>query len=591
MTQLLTRPTSRPRYVARGILGWHWGMLALALVLAVLIVGPLGFVTGRAVLGGELTTKVQEFVDFMSQPATLRALRNTFLIAVPATLIACAGGVALGWLLARTDIPGRRLLNSMPLIPILIPRVSAAIGWVFLLSPRQGILNVFYRDVFGSDAETGPFNAHSFLVIIFVMGINLVPYAYALMYPSFTQMNSELEEAGLASGASELRVAWRVTLPAMRPALLGSLSLCFMLAIAQFSIPYILGSPERITVLTTELFGLLTTFPANYDAVAYLGIVLGLFAVILLYGHRRLTALRSFVTVTGKGHSDRLVRLRRWKPAALAFVWLYAGLTVILPVGALVVASLLSFWGADYRLDEMGLDWYRSLFDHAWAMPALGNSLRLALVGSLCCIVLAALASWYGVRRKGRLNSVLQGLAELPIGIPSSVFGIGFLFAFIALWADGLNTSFPLLVMYSVLFLPFAMRSVTSALHQVSPELEEAAYVSGASRFGAFRRVTLPLLKNGMFYGWLLVLAILFRELEATVFLVTPGTPVFASALLDMWGLARWPQAAAYSVLVLLLTLVLLGAMSGLLGIGKRAGSGRRRPFPSNRPGSVHGGV
>jgi iron(III) transport system permease protein len=558
-------------------------MLLLTLVLAALVLAPLGFVVGRAVSGGELASKVQQFADFMSRPATLRALRNTFVIAVPATLIACAGGVALGWLFARTDLPGRRLLNAMPLIPILIPRVSAAIGWVFLLSPRQGILNVFFRDVFGSEAETGPFNAHSFLVIIFVMGINLVPYAYALLYPSFTQMNSELEEAGLAAGASELRVAWRVTLPAMRPALLGSLSLCFMLAIAQFSIPYILGGPERIDVLTTELFGLLTRFPANYDAVAYLGVVLGLVAVLLLYGHRRLTALRSFVTVTGKGHRDRLVRLGRWKPVALTFVWVYAGLTVILPIGALVVASLLRFWGDDYRLDQMGLDWYRALFDHAWAMPALGNSLRLALGGSLCCIALATFVSWYGLRRRGRLNSVLQGLAELPIGIPSSVFGVGFLFAFIAVWADGLNTSYPLLVMYSVLFLPFAMRSVTSALHQISPELEEAAYVSGASRVGAFRRVTLPLLKNGMFYGWLLVLAILFRELEATAFLVTPGTPVFASALLDMWGLARWSQAAAYSVLVLLLTLVLLGAMSALLGIGRGAGAGHRRRRPSPR--------
>lgn len=545
--------------------------VAIGAVIGLLLVLPLGAMLLRAVVEDGQVTFGPAWA-FLSAARTWRVLGSTLSVVLPATCLAVLAGFALAWLISRTDVPFKTTLQWLPLLPILIPKVMATIGWVFLLSPTGGYVNQLIRAVTGGEGR-GPIDVFSVPAMILVMGLSLVPFMYALAYPALIQMNGEMEEASLVSGRGELETVFRVTIPAITPALFNGTLLTLMVAFAQFSIPLILGTPMRFEVLTTFLFWSMTRYPADFTTAALVGLLLAVISLSLFSIANRLMRSASYVLVSGKGTARRQIRLGRARYLVTALLVVYLLLAVGLPVMALLLVSLTPFWGAPLEPGMLSLRWYSELFaTNPWAAPAIWNSLLLAGSGSLLCIVLGFSVAWFKHRRPSTIANVLMYLGNLPLGLPSSLLGAGALLIFTTLLSSAYGTLVPILAVYVTLYLPFALRAISAALAQIGPELEEAAEVSGRSSLGAVTAVTLPIARRGIFFGWLLVFVLLAHELEAAIFLVTPGTRVISSALLDMWQSAAWPAAAAYSVVVI----GSLGAF--VLGIGAVLGmAGTRR--------------
>jgi iron(III) transport system permease protein len=150
-------------------------------------------------------------------------------------------------------------------------------------------------------------------------------------------------------------------------------------------------------------------------------------------------------------------------------------------------------------------------------------------------VALTFVSAWVTQRAAPRGGWILDAVAFSPIAVPSVIIGASVLFAYLMMPIPVYNTIWILLIAYITLYLPFGMRFATSGMTQIHKELEEAAWVSGASTVQMFIRVLLPLLAPIIVAAWLYVFVLAVRELSASVFLVGPGTHVLGTISLTMW--------------------------------------------------------
>jgi iron(III) transport system permease protein len=150
---------------------------------------------------------------------------------------------------------------------------------------------------------------------------------------------------------------------------------------------------------------------------------------------------------------------------------------------------------------------------------------------------------------------VLDYLVMTPRALPGLIAGLAFLwiFLFVPVLTPIRSTLASLWIAYTVVWLAYGMRLITSALYQVGPELEEAARVAGAGQARVYRDVTLPLIRFGLLGSWLLIFMIFCREYSTGVYLLGPDTEVIGSLIISLWGTGGLDLIASLSVINVLL--------------------------------------
>jgi iron(III) transport system permease protein len=397
--------------------------------------------------------------------------------------------------------------------------------------------------------------------------------AFLLMVAAFRAMDPSLEESAAMSGANRLTVLRRVTVPLLRPAMISAALLMFVQSLESFEVPGLLGLQNGIYVFTSRIYFVLRAYPIDYGAAgAYAIGLLVIAAVGVLVSSWLQRSSRNFQTVTGKAFRPRAVELGRARPFVGAGVILYFLLTVVLPVAVLVYASLLKYYAAPTRktLSQMSFANYRAVFDMPLAFTALKNSLIVGVGAATAVMILTAIVSWVVLRTRAPGRRLLDLLAFTPIVIPGLVLGLALSFVYLRMSLPIYGTLLILLVSYCTRYLPYGMRYSSSAMAQMSPELEESAAVSGASWFQTFRRVLLPLMSGGILAGWVYILVVSFRELSSTILLYSPGKEVLSVLIWEQFENGQFTTLAALGVCMVVLLVVLvsiayrLGARFGL---------------------------
>jgi iron(III) transport system permease protein len=359
-------------------------------------------------------------------------------------------------------------------------------------------------------------------------------------------------------------VALDVSLPLVRPAILYSGVLILFLGFELFGLPLVLGDPEGRLVLATYLYKLTNKLGVpSYHLMAVVAVVIVSVSFPLVWLQRRLLGQANrFVTMRGKGMSERPLPLGpwRWPAAALMAAWLLA--TVILPLIGITLRSLVSTWGEGVNLAEvLTFDHFREVFDDGRALRAIANSVGIAVIGGALAVAVYTVIGLTAHRWRSRLTKVLDYLVMVPRGMPGLIAGLAFLWVF--LFVKPLRpfggTLFSVWLAYTVVWFAYGNRIVSSALMQVGPELEEAAATVGASRSQVIRHVTLPLIRFGLVGAWLLIFSIFIREYSVGVYLYGPHTEVLGSLIVSLWGAGSMDQVAALSVINVLLVAAGLG--------------------------------
>ena len=507
-------------------------------------------------LGFNATWGLGNYREMVSTSTIRDAFFNTLAISVGATALSAILGISLAWLNARTNCPWRQKLEPLNLIPYFLSPFVGAIAWHNLASPKIGLLNHFAHWLFGS----GPIlNVDNIWGVMWVIGIFHAPLVYLFVVGSLRRMDPSLEDSARTTGAGLLRTTLTVTLPLVLPAILSGMIISFVTTAGEFGVPFKLGAPYGYPTFTTEIFTHAVGDDANYQMGAAMSMVLGVITAFLIYIQRRVILPREFTTVTGKGFRPNIIDLGRWKWAALGYNLIYLFVAVVLPVATLVVVSLHKYWEGYIDPAKLTLSNYgRLLF--FWspqrieaATNGIGNSLILAFAGATIAMILAVAMSFMIHRTKGLGSRLLDYLCVIPIGFPGIVLAMGVLITYIK--TPIYATLWILLLGYITRFFPYGQRNVSSILLAVSEELDQSSRMSGATWLTTLRRITIPLLKPGIFAGWVLLFIIFLRELSISIILYTAGTETLS---VGIYYLQEYENEALTCTLAVIQTVLLL---------------------------------
>ena len=525
--------------------------VALASAIIVALLGTILVLSLTPLPGsGIADPTLQNYVTVFANPQTLEVLLNSLLFALSSLVVAFGIGIPIAWLVECSDLRGKTAIMTLMLVALLIPGFASAAGWLFLLHPRIGLLNVALVQLLG--LEHAPFNLLSIFGMGWVEGVSRVPLAFLMTSTAFRAMDRSLEEAALMAGAPPYAIVGSITLPLILPALLSAAIYILMIGFGSFDVPAIIGWGNRIFVFSTYIY-LLTNpqdvFPGYGPPAALSTVVLG-FALVLIWWARRMMAQsHRYAVISGKAYRARLTRLGRGRYAAWAFIGAFIVASLVLPLIVICWASLLPFLQlpSSRAFALASLANYRNL---PWELilSGLRNTVLLALAAPPLVLTLSFFFSWIGFRTPLPGRALLDQIAFTPHAVPHIVIAMGFLLMALYVIQPVLpiyGTVWVLLFAFTIGWLSYGTRVTNTALIQIHRELEEAARISGASTWGIVRRIVLPLLSRGLMLAGLYIAILTARELTLSVLLSTPGNMTFPVVIWSVWNSGGLGRASA----------------------------------------------
>lgn len=545
----------------------------VAVIMAFLVLYPIIRILYEAFLSHDALSSHGSISGTFTDPALVPALENTAILLVVSGGLALLIGSLLAWLNERTDARVGWAGDILPILPLMLPPVAAAIGWTFLLAPHPGFLNVALRAIFESNAPPtagGPFNIYTLIGIIFVTTLSAVPFVYLTMAAALRRLNPSLEEASRMSGAGAFRTFFRVTLPALRNALAAASALVLITIISMFAIPLVIGEQAGVNVLSVLIFQVLfITSPPSLNQAVVLGVFMLLAVQFIVLAQYALSRRGRHATIGGAAGTAAVVSLGAWRWPFRVVMVAYLAVTTVLPVAGLLLVSLQHFWSGSIKWGQLSFSAYQQLFDNQNSLrQALENSLILAVLAATSLMIIAALMVVLIQSSSPIVARVVNWVTALPSSLPHIVVGLGLLVSFGVGRFSLAGTLLLLYIAYLILFIPQAMRSAEAAHSQVGRVLTEASLMCGASQWRTFVRVLLPLMFYGLIAGWVIIFAQTMSEMTAGIFLSNSSNPVVGPIIIVQWLVGgTYPSLAA---LTLMVTLIQSAVVLGILFVTRR---------------------
>jgi iron(III) transport system permease protein len=508
---------------------------------------------------------LEKYIQAYADPAFVEIIINTVIFTIGSAIVATALALFLAYLNTRTNIPFKFVFRILSIIPMMIPHILFSVSWVLLLNPSNGLINLFFQQVF--KLHDSLFNIYTLPGMILVEGLLDLPIAYLIIAPAMASFDVSLEESSKVSGASNLRTLIKVTLPVLRPAILASVILVIIRSLASFAVPSVIGMPGRIYVLATHIYRIIATgFAADYGMAAAVGMSALTVSITLIFLYRYLTSeSEKYVTITSRGYRPSLIDLKKAKYPFFAIVALICFVLVILPVVVLFYTSLVPYSMVPSAKAFAMMSWknWIEVLKDPISLLSLKNSVFLGIVGASLGVTLSIFISYVIVKVRTRAAGILESLSFLSFSFPGIVIGVGFMWFFVRtpLYA----TIWALLIGYIATYLPYGIRPLSSAFVQIHSHLEESSRVCGGGTLYTLRRIVIPLLIPGIVSGWILMATMFVRELTLSVVLSRPGTEVLAVQILHFAEDGLWGKLSALGIMMIFIstTLVVLASLIG----------------------------
>lgn len=524
---------------------WHLDFWSTVMVVSIAVIGLLLiWPIGQVLMVGFLDPETQAFtlsnyLKVLTHPYYLGALQNTLVVGLGGMLGACLLGIPLAYCTARYVVKGRSLIATLAVLALVSPPFIGAYSWV-VVAGNNGWLTLQMQSL-GLRMPT-IYGIHG---IILVFSLKFFPFVYLMTESALRNINRSFEEAAENLGCSPVQRFFKVTLPLVFPAVSSGAILCFVLSIADFGTPSIIGRDFR--TLSTIAYNQYTSEmggpPTMAVSISMLMIVMSMLAVLFqryLMGKRRYAGSMTNLTVpiTCHGLLGVVVHVLSYSIVALA----------TLPIAVVVYTSFLQTSGPVFT-GGFGLNSYARVIHEV--PDVIANTFKFSLMATLLITIAGGLISYIIVRRESRLSGLLDTVLMVPYVVPGVVMAIGFLLTFNHGAMDLVGTSAIIVLILFIRRLPYGVRATSSILRQIKPSIEEAAVSLGASPVKAFVRVTVPLMMPGVIAGAMMSFITAINELSSTLLLYTGRTTTMPvkiySAVLD----GEFGIAAALSTILL----------------------------------------
>lgn len=516
-------------------------------------------------------------------------LGKSVLMAVLACIIAVVGGGVVAWFVTRSNLPCKKFISTVFVFPYIMPSWSIAMFWENFFKNTQinagkGMLQMITGICVPESWVYG------LVPCAICLGLHYAPFAYILIGGILRNMDANLEEAATVLKASRFKILYRVTLPIVAPALISTVLLVFSSSISSFTVPYFLnrGGNTNFIAISVQMKNLLNSgFSQGKGYV--MAIILMMFSIAILTLNNWFTGKRkSFTTVSGKSGQISMVKLGKARIPVAVILVIVVAFFAIVPLFSFLLESVLETQANGSQIFT-GKYWFSSdptegsvkgdtigILASTTMWKALGRSLGLSLLVAVIAGTFGVLIGYAVARKRGsRAATWVSNLAFFPYLIPSMSFGVVYLALSYTKGFTWLASSFALLVLVgSIKFMPFASRTGTNAMMQVSGEIEEAAIMMNAPWWKRMTKVLFPIQKSSFMSGYLLPFISCMRELSLFV-LLTASHETLLTTLLGEYSRTGLQQSAnAINFLIIVVVLVIQFVVNKLTGASLDKGIG-----------------
>ncbi len=528
------------------------GLVALILILVVLYPLAVLLLYSLGVSVHSFDFSLVKYWDAFSDIKTIISIKNTLYIATGVTLMAGLLGGGLAWLISRTDLPGKRIFRVLIFLAFVIPSYILAVAWIELFG-RNGFFNRIMKEWHFIDE---PINIYSLEGIIIIMAIHLFPLVFMSLSSALKMSDISLEKASRLAGAGRLRTLLSITVPLIMPSILSIGLLVFQQTMACFGVAAVIGLPSGKYILTTRIYSALNGLDLPM-ATASSGILLLCSGLVFILHNISLRKKR-YIHVNSRSQTPELIPLGRWKIPVVSGVAGILTLTTLIPLGTLIFSSFLKKWGMELSLENFTLINYRAIFmEQATAVRAIRNSICFGAGAASIAAVLGATVVFISNKTRLKSRKAIEFAATWPLAVPGTVMAVAATLAWINPPFKLYATPWIIIITYVAACLPFAVRNVNGLMQEMDPVLENAARISGASRFQSYQDITLPVIMPGIRTGWIMSFLMALREIPISIMLYSVGSETIGVLMFNMRSDSGGLETiSALAVLVILLTVI-----------------------------------
>jgi iron(III) transport system permease protein len=506
---------------------------------------------GEAIVWG-----FEGWVKASTTPGIVNAINNTFSLAIARQAIALLIGAFFAWLVARSDIPMKGVLEFFFWLSFFLPALPETMGWILLLDPKYGLLN---QGLMGLGIVSQPlFNIYSFWGIIWAHLGGTVSVKVMLLAPAFRNLDAALEESSRISGASGWHTFFHIIIPVMAPAILVTMILGMIRSLEAFEIELLLGTPIGLQVYSTKIHELVTWEPPQFaPAMALSTLFLGLLLFMVAL-QRQYIGKRVYTTVTGRGFSMRPTQLGRWRYPAFALVLTFALIITVIPTTLLLMGTFMKLFGFFNIADPWTLENWRATFSDPVLFRSIWNTLAVGLGSGVIGVFFYAFIAYMIVKTRHRGRWLLDFLSWLPWSIPGILLGMALLWTFLQtkIFLPIYGTVYLLMIAMVIKSMPFGTQMIKSVLLQLGNDLEEASKVCGGTWFDTFRRVVMPLIMPALITVGLVGFISAARDISTVVLLGSGKSRTLSLLMLDFAAGAEFEKATVVAVMVVGLVVI-----------------------------------
>jgi len=554
---------------------------ATVIALCLIAVSLAGTFLGSFAAPGEiLGTTLNNYVRVWNDARVPSIVGRTLILGLGSVAVVMVIALPLAWLLGRTDFRWKGALFTALAAKLAIPGFITAMAYVWLLNPSAGLVNQMLG--MSSLDGTPAFDIYQLKWIALLQGIVLVPGAVFMLLPAVRNLDASLEEAALTSGVPRAAVFRRIVVPLLTPAVLAVAVFYFIIAVEMFDFVAIIGLPNNGEVLVLRIYRALieTGGLPEYGLAGVFGMILFAICIVAIVAYVRLLRdARRFAVVGGKRRMMAPVRLGKWQGPAAAFALTWFVLAVALPLVTLVWVTLTPFMQPPSAAAFASLSWVGFADGFTFLQEPFLATLGV-MAGAVAVAITFSLAmTWVLTRGRNSLARWADAAVFLAPAVPTVVSATAFQVMGIALyqWLPLYGTLWLIIAAMGTRMLTYCTRTMNGAALQLSPELEEAGWVSGVSKWRTFLGVFVPLMAPAIFYAALMVAMLAARDLTLPLIMGGGQTRLVSTLIYDLQTNGEYNSAAAVAIYMILVLVALALFARRLTGVAE---IGHERPSP-----------
>lgn len=526
-----------------------WKYVLMIALLAVLIVIPVIVIFSEAVMvNGRLSFKNMQ--DILRNVSNLETILNSLLLGVLVVITSTMIATPLAFILSRTRYAKMKWLDIIFMIPFMTPPYISSMGWILFMQKRGLFQQLF--------PATGSVSEKFFSLpgLTVVMSLHVFPFLTTILKNALLNISSNLEESGAIFGGGWLYRMKSITLPLLTGNYAIGMLLVFVKTLSEYGTPSTLGRRIGFYVFTTDIHRYAATAPISFGKAASLSSVLVILCMGMWLLQNNITSRHTYHLI-GKGNIRQTICE---KTAVTIISGLYICFLLLLSIGipyfSVIITSFIHLRGYGLSAGNFTAAHYVELFTtNAKGIRAVLTSLGLA-AGAATIASMMGTVIVVSIRKEKRWKKVIEGISLFPEMIPNIVLVIGMMlfwnkiYAFLPLY----NTIWFMMLVYTVMFLPFSIQYVSSAMIQIGENLNAAGEICGGSIFYNFRRIILPLVMKGILTGWMMIFIISFRELVASSLISPPNVLTVSTFIVREFEQGSVSVGMAMAVICVLLS-------------------------------------